>query len=109
VEFTGIVMSSLSVINFYKRCSKELCSTFFSDEIMTTTHRDHIVCGLCNVSFYVARRFKETDGKVYTTTPGNKVTGAAYDKANISDMLGTGPSKEAIYSVDSHGRRVSVL
>jgi hypothetical protein len=67
-------------------------------------NHDHTLCGLCNVSFYVARRLKEWDGKVYTI-PGDKVTGAAYDEANISHMLGTGPSKEAICSGDSHGDR----
>jgi hypothetical protein len=107
-----MVMSSLSDINFYKRRLEELRSALFSDEIMITIHRDHTVCGICNVSFYVARRFKESDGKVYTTTPGNKVTGAAYDEANIShdemkiscwvQVLVKKPSAQVIHMVDRY-------
>jgi hypothetical protein len=112
VEFTGIVMPGQPDINFYKRCLKDLRSALFSDAIMATTHGDHIACGICNVGFYVARRFKERDGKVYITTPGNKVTGAAYDETNTShdemknncwvQVLVKKPSAQVIPMVDGH-------
>ena len=50
---------------------------------MTAVHRDHTVCGICDVSFFVCHRFRDRDRKVQNTNPGNKYCGMAYDAANI--------------------------
>ena len=49
---------------------------------MTTHHRDHTVCGICNVSFYVCHKYVH-DKKIKITNPGNKFIGAAYDVGSI--------------------------
>jgi hypothetical protein len=56
--------------------------SFWLKLIMTTTYRDHTVCGICNVSFYVCYKFQKY-GTVHVTNPGNKFSGTAFDAANI--------------------------
>jgi hypothetical protein len=51
---------------------------------MLTDHRDHTVCGICNVSFYVCHKYLRYN-RVQVTNPGNKFMGAAYDLDCIGD------------------------
>lgn len=51
---------------------------------MATSYRDHTVCGICNVSFYICQTFRTRDGRVHNTNPANKFTGTAYDETTIT-------------------------
>ena len=51
---------------------------------MTTAHRDHTVCGICNASFYVCHKFRTKNGQVHNTNPGNKFQGTAYESGSIA-------------------------